>query len=72
MNAESETIMGITVNADRIKVYEKPSEFSEVVCEIKKDTFLLIDEKDSTDDFYSICTETGIMGFCMKMFVELK
>ena len=72
MNAESETIMGITVNADRIKVYKKPSEFSEVVCEIKKDTFLLIDEKDSTDDFYSICTETGIMGFCMKIFVELK
>ena len=72
MNTKSETIMGITTNLDRIKVYYKPSEFSEVVCEIKKDTVLLIDKEQSTEDFYSICTEAGIMGFCRKRFVELK
>ena len=69
MNKES--LLGV-VSYDRIKVYDKPSEFSEVICEIKKDTILLIDEEQSTEDFYSICTEAGIMGFCMKRFVTLK
>lgn len=71
MNTESESLLGI-VSYDRIKVYEQPSEFSEVICEIKKGTVLLIDEEQSTKDFYSICTETGIMGFCMNKFVERK
>lgn len=71
MNTESESLLGMVVY-DRIKVYEQPSEFSEVICEIKKDTVLLIDEEQSTKDFYSICTETGIVGFCMNKFVERK
>lgn len=72
MDTKSETIMGVTTNVERTKVYTKPSEFSEVICEIKKGTILLIDKEQSTEDFYSICTEAGIMGFCMKIFVELK
>lgn len=71
MNTESEALLGI-VSYGKIKVYEQPSEFSEVLCEIKKGTVLLIDEEQSTKDFYSICTETGIVGFCMNKFVERK
>ena len=71
MNTESESLLGMS-NYDLVSIYDKPSEFSEVICQIKKGTVLLIDEEESTKDFYSICTEAGIMGFCMKRFVDLK
>lgn len=28
--------------------------------------------KDSNDDWYAVCTATGIEGFCMKKFVAVR
>ena len=27
---------------------------------------------ESTEDFYKICTESGINGYCLKKFIEIQ
>jgi hypothetical protein len=32
----------------------------------------MIDEKESTEEFYKVCTAAGIEGFCMKKFIAIQ
>lgn len=36
---------------------------------IEEGAIVEINEKRSTDDWYSICTESGTKGFCMKEYI---
>ena len=36
---------------------------------IEEGAIVEINEKRSTDDWYSVCTESGIKGFCMKEYI---
>lgn len=67
----SESKSGVVVDCFKLNVRSGPSVDSEVICEITASTELMIDEKDSTDDFYKICTAAGVEGFCMKNFIKL-
>lgn len=66
----SEPMYGKVFGTDRLNVRVNPSIDADVVCRINKDDVVLIDEKLSTDDWYSICTENGMEGFCMKEFIS--
>ena len=66
------TIIGTVVDCVRLRVRESSSSNAAVICEIPKDSEVLIDDKESTDDFYKVCTESGAEGFCMKKFIALK
>ena len=68
---QAPTVMGVVVDCARLNVRKHPSRGAEVVCEIGRGTPLVIDEDASTDDFYKICTVTGIEGFCVKDFVSI-
>lgn len=59
------------VNTDALNVHEEPKENSEVLGIIYKSTNVLIDNDESTEDFYKVCTETGLEGFCMKQFITV-
>lgn len=39
---------------------------------LKQNAEVMIDESKSTDDFYSVTTESGIEGFCMKQFIAVE
>lgn len=67
----SETIIGIIDNCIKLRVREEASINSEVIAELEAGKIVLINEEDSTDDFYSVYTEAGIKGFCMKKFVKI-
>ena len=54
-----------------LNVREAPEADAEVVTTIHKGYKLMVDENASTDDFYSVCTETGVDGYCMKQFIEV-
>ena len=41
-----------------------------VICTINCHAEVEIDELESTDDFYKICTASGIEGYCMKKFIR--
>lgn len=69
---EAPTVIGTVVDCVRLRVRESASSNAEVICEIPKDSDVLIDENKSTDEFYKVCTESGAEGFCMKKFIALK
>lgn len=65
-----ETMFGL-VNCKMLNVREAPTIESEVLTILHKDSEVMIDPSMSTDEFYSVCTETGIEGFCMRDFIEV-
>lgn len=67
----AEPVEGIVVDCDQLYVRSEASVDSEPLGVIKRDTKVRIYESESTDDFYSVCTETGLTGFCMKKFISV-
>lgn len=60
---------GKVVECAKLNVRMEPEATSEIVCTIDCDTEVVIDEKESTEDFYKIYTAAGIEGYCMKRFI---
>ena len=70
---ESEEIkIGLVSNCKKLNVRERPTVHAPVVCEIVCQAELMIDEKESTEEFYKVCTAAGIEGFCMKKFIAIQ
>lgn len=63
--------IGKVVNCVKLNVREDPSVKASVVFEITVGSTVFIDETCSTDEFYKICTEHGVEGYCMKKFIEI-
>lgn len=64
-------INGVVIDCARLNVRRAPSTNATVVCEIAKNTKVVIDMDKSKNDWYSICTEAGVTGFCMKKYIEI-
>lgn len=60
------------VNSLRLHVYSEPTQDSDVVCKLRYLTEVKIDYKNSTEEFYKICTAIGAEGFCQKDLVTIK
>jgi uncharacterized protein YgiM (DUF1202 family) len=70
---ETEVIkIGLVANCKKLNVREKPTVEAPVVCEIVCQTEVMIDEKESTEEFYKVYTAAGIEGFCMKKFIAIQ
>lgn len=68
---KTETV-GVVVECGKLNVRSKPDPRASVVCVISKSSEVTINEDESTEDFYKVCTAAGAEGFCMKEFIELK
>lgn len=62
---------GVVVDCLKLNVREAPNANADVVCIINASTKFVVDEAESTDDFYAVCTESGAEGYCMKKFVKI-
>ena len=71
IEAKPEPKIGSVVDCKMLNVRKEPSIESEVLCEISWSTELMIYEEESTDEFYKICTASGIEGYCMKKFISI-
>ena len=63
--------LGKVIDCVKLNVREEPSAKASVVFEIPVGSTVFIDETCSTDEFYKICTEHGVEGYCMKKFIEI-
>ena len=68
---EPATVEGVVDGCAQMYVRSEASADSEPLGIIKCGTKVQIYETDSTRDFYSVCTETGLEGFCMKKFIAV-
>ena len=64
-------IAGIVTNCVRLNVRKEPDFDADVLCTIDVSTNLIIDEEESTDEFYKICTSAGIEGYCVKTYITI-
>ena len=64
--------IGLVANCKRLNIREGPTVDAPVICEVACQTELMIEEADSTEDFYKVCTAAGIEGFCMKKFIAIQ
>lgn len=68
---ESVAKEGVVVNCLKLNVRVEPSIDAEVVGHINASTKLEVYEDESTDEFYKICTYSGVEGYCMKAFINI-
>lgn len=64
--------LGIVINCNNLNIRKHPDLNSDIICAIKCSTEVMIDDNESTEDFYKICTVSGIEGFCMKQYIEVR
>lgn len=64
-------IAGIVTNCVRLNVRKEPDFDADILCTIDVSTNLIIDEEESTDKFYKICTSAGIEGYCVKTYITI-
>ena len=64
--------IGIVNDCVKLNVREEPNKESAIVCELALQTEVMVDQNDSTEDFYKVCTAAGIEGFCMKQFIAIQ
>ena len=64
-------IAGIVTNCVRLNVRKEPNFDADILCTIDVSTNLIIDEEESTDEFYKICTSAGIEGYCVKTYITI-
>ena len=65
-------VIAVVTECLKLNIREKPSKDSRVVTVVTCLDELEIDMGDSNDDWYAVCTATGIEGFCMKKFVAVR
>ena len=69
---KKEKVLGTVVNCPRLRVREHPSINAVVAAEIDEGSEVVINEYKSTEEFYSVVTATGLEGYCMKDYIQLK
>lgn len=66
------SVYGVVNGCNLLRVRKTPSTDAEVLCEIDVNSKVEVNEVESTADFYKVCTEAGIEGFCMKKFIKIE
>jgi hypothetical protein len=67
-----DVMIGFVEGCKRLNVRKEPRVDAHIVCEIDDQTEVMIDEAESTNDFYKVYTESGIEGFCIKKFIAVQ
>ena len=65
---------GIVVNCEKLNLRKSPlkdSDGANVITTLLAGAAVVINESDSTPNFYKVTTETGLEGYCMKQFIKL-
>lgn len=63
---------GVVEGCSKLNVREAANVDSNILCVIDKAAEVVIDLENSTEDFYKVCTSSGVEGYCMKKFIEVK
>lgn len=65
-----ETVEGIVVNCARLNVRATPSLNAEILCVLDVGAEIQIDAVNSDNEWFKLCTATGIEGYSMRNFIN--
>lgn len=66
------TVEGVVTNCAKLNVRAEPSTDAEVVCILDATSEIEIDVNKSSNEWFKVCTATGIEGYCMRKFVDAR
>lgn len=64
--------MGVVSGCTKLNVRNHPDKNAVVVATIAEGTEVAVDANRKYDEWYSVCTATGIDGYCMKEFITIQ
>lgn len=63
-------VNGVVEGCVLLNVRNKADTDASIDCTIPNGTIVIVDELESTGEFYKITTNDNITGFCMKQFIR--
>ena len=72
---KKESKVGIVANCEKLNLRRSPlkdSDGANIITELLPGVAVVIDEDESTPNFYKVITEAGLEGYCMRQFIEVK
>lgn len=67
--SDTQPVIGIVTNCKKLNLRTKPSKAATIIYEMPAGSSLTINLSRSVNGWLSVCTESGLTGFCMKKFV---
>ena len=64
-------IEGVVSNCESLRIRAEASTKSDIICVVNAGATVLVDLKESTNDFYKVVTEVGAEGFAMSEFIVI-
>jgi SH3-like domain-containing protein len=64
--------LGFVAGCAKLNVRAEAKSDADVLATLKTDTEVMIDIAESTEDFYKICTASGLEGYCMKTYISVQ
>ena len=71
-NSNLNNVIGIVTGCLNLNIYKDAFYGADIVAVVSALSELCVDLDNSTDDWYFVCTASGIEGFCMKKFVAIR
>lgn len=68
----NETEVAVVTGCENLNVRKGPGLNYAIVCMIPAGTVLVVLNDSPEGDFYHICTENGVKGYCMKKYVTIQ
>lgn len=69
-----QNVTGVVSGCDRLNVRESDSKESKVLCIIENGVEVRVDltTDNTASEFYKVTTQSGVVGYCMKKFINFK
>lgn len=71
-NKEPKKVIGIVTDCLTLNVRKEPSLNSDIIDEFKALSDVEIISENSLNDFYTVKSEKGLTGYCMKKYIQIK
>lgn len=66
------TVKGTVAHCAKLNVRKSPVVNSEIVCVLDVQSEIEIDVKKSTENWFYVCSATGVEGYCMKQYIDAR
>jgi uncharacterized protein YgiM (DUF1202 family) len=63
-------VTGVVANCQKLNIRMEPNTDAEIVTVLNAGTEIEINVDESNDKWFSICTVSGVKGYCMRKFVN--
>lgn len=64
--------VGVVANCNSLNVREQPNRKAEVITVLRSGTEVQVDVTNTLDVWFHVYTATGLDGFCMKEYIDVK